>query len=521
MVTTRFSTSRSSAGEPVIPLGEPSCRGRTPRAKFALASSMMSLLTLLALLVSACGGSSSGPGGTTTQTATPGSATVKIYFTKHPDSDSTPTAVFAVTRTTAATTIQDQATYALEEMLKGPTTQERAQGYYSPFDGQLALQSVCPGAFRDFDLTLDHKGTQPEQGTTTLRFCRRVDIPGDLDGPRMATMITFTLRQFPAITKVVILNYQGDCFDDLQGQNACLNGAQTGYPVKVYFSKHPDSDNDPKAVFPVNRTSPTLGVATFALEELLRGPTQAEQNQGYYSPFSGQLALQSYCSGAFRDFDITLDHRGAQVETGTATVKFCRRVDIPGDLAGFRMMATVTATLTQFANIKRVVVLTYRGDCFNDLQGQNACLNPAQAGYPVKVYFSKHPESDTAPATVFAVNRTSPDLGVATYAIGQLIAGPTAREKAQGYYSPLVGSVSGPSTCNGADFTITLNWNRTKTEAGTATLQFCRSVAGFGDAGAAIVRNEITQTLTQFANIKKVVIVYQDGSCFDDLIGCG
>jgi hypothetical protein len=29
------------------------------------------------------------------------------------------------------------------------------------------------------------------------------------------------------------------------------------------------------------------------------------------------------------------------------------------------------------------------------------------------------------------------------------------------------------------------------------------------------------QTLTQFANIKKVVIVYKDGSCFDDLISCG
>jgi hypothetical protein len=34
------------------------------------------------------------------------------------------------------------------------------------------------------------------------------------------------------------------------------------------------------------------------------------------------------------------------------------------------------------------------------------------------------------------------------------------------------------------------------------------------------VRNEISKTLTQFANIKKVVIVYKDGDCFDDMIGC-
>jgi hypothetical protein len=56
---------------------------------------------------------------------------------------------------------------------------------------------------------------------------------------------------------------------------------------------------------------------------------------------------------------------------------------------------------------------------------------------------------------------------------------------------------------------------------GSATLQFCRDVRGFGDTGAALVRNEITKSLTQFSNITKVVIVYKDGSCFDDLIGCG
>lgn len=136
------------------------------------------------------------------------------------------------------------------------------------------------------------------------------------------------------------------------------------------------------------------------------------------------------------------------------------------------------------------------------------------------VYFSKHPESDSAPTTVFAVKRTAPSLEVATYAISQLITGPTAAERTQGYYSPLVGALSGSSTCNGADFKITLNWNHNKTEAGTATLQFCRDVRGFGDTGAVVVRNEITKTLTQFASIQKVVIVYKDGTCFDNQIGC-
>ncbi|HEX8032851.1 MAG TPA: hypothetical protein VF510_03345 [Ktedonobacterales bacterium] len=293
--------------------------------------------------------------------------------------------------------------------------------------------------------------------------------------------------------------------------------------VKVYFTKHPDSDSNPLAVFALTRATTTIGTndqATFALEEMLKGPTQAERAQGYYSPFDGQLALQSYCAGPFRDFDLTLDHRGSTSEPGTATLQFCRRVDIPGELAGPRMSAMVTSTLTQFPAIKKVVILNYQGNCFDDLQGQNACLSGAQIGYPVKVYFSKHPDSDNAPRAVFAVNRTSSTLGVATYSISQLIAGPTAAEKAAGYYTPLEGSLSGTSSCNGNDILIILDRNRTSAEVGTATMQFCRTVRGLGDTGAIVARNEITTTLTQFPTIKKVVIVYNDGSCFDDLIGC-
>jgi peptidoglycan/xylan/chitin deacetylase (PgdA/CDA1 family) len=357
-------------------------RRRRTRQRAPLAA--LAMMSLLALVLGACASGATGPSGTPspapTATAVPAGAAVKVFFARHPDTDVTPTAVLPVIRATTATATQERATFALQEMLKGPTQAERSAGYYSPFDGQLALQSVCSGPFRDFDLTLDRKGATAEPGTATLKFCRRVDIPGDLDGPRMAAMITTTLTQFASVKKVVILDYQGNCFDDARGLNACLDGKPTGYAVKVFFSKHPTSDDDPTAVFPLARTSPTLGVATFALGELLKGPTQAERAQGYYSPFEGQLALVSYCTGPFRDFDITLDHRGATAEPGTATVKFCRRVDIPGELAGPRMLTTISATLTQFPNIKRVVVLNYQGNCFADLRGDNACLKTAVPG---------------------------------------------------------------------------------------------------------------------------------------------
>ena len=297
--------------------------------------------------------------------------------------------------------------------------------------------------------------------------------------------------------------------------------ASPGTMVKVFFAKHPDTDENPVAVFPVQRATTatdTVNKATFALKEMLKGPTLDERGQNYYSPFDGKLALQSVCPGEFRDFDLTLNHKGKTVEDGTATLQFCRRVDIAGDLEGPRMAAMVTSTLTQFAGIKKVVILDYHGNCFDDLRGDNACLNGQQAGgYPVVVYFSKHPDSDSAPTKLFPVNRVSPTLGVATFAIGQLIAGPTAAEKAQGLYSPLTGSLSGASTCNGADFKITLDWDRDHPEPGHATLQFCRDVKGFGDTGAAIVRNEIAKTMTQFPNIKEVAITYKNGAPFDDM----
>lgn len=144
------------------------------------------------------------------------------------------------------------------------------------------------------------------------------------------------------------------------------------YPVKVYFSRHPDSDNTPSAVFPVSRVSPTLGVATYAIQQLIAGPSATEHGAGYYTELSAALSGNSNCGGA--DFIITLDHRGPKLETGTATLQFCRTVQLPGDLSGPRITAEISATLKQFPNNKQVVILNSSGNCFDDLRGGNACL---------------------------------------------------------------------------------------------------------------------------------------------------
>lgn len=304
------------------------------------------------------------------------------------------------------------------------------------------------------------------------------------------------------------------------GGNSAPTATPSTVKVNVFFSKSPTSESNPKAVFPVSRTVASGDPLTAALQEVMKGPTTAEQAQGYYSALSGALALISTCSGEFRDFDLTYDSRGSKAEAGTLTFQFCRRVDVRGDLDGPRIQTMIAQTALQFSRVKDVVILNQSGDCFADLQGANACLNGGATGYKVSVYFSRHPDSDNRPAAVFAVSRTSPTLGVATYAISQLLAGPSASEVAQGYFTPLQGALSGASTCDGADFTISLDRDRATPETGTATLQFCRDVRGMGDTGSAMAFNQMTRTLTQFENIKKVVIIYKDGSCFDNMAGC-
>jgi hypothetical protein len=145
-----------------------------------------------------------------------------------------------------------------------------------------------------------------------------------------------------------------------------------GYPVKVYFSKHPASDENPATVFPVRRISPTRAVATFAIGQLLVGPTRSEARSGYYTALAGIFHGPSPCRRAA--FRIVLNTRGTMVEQGTTTLQFCRRTMIGGIGTAARISSEIARTLQQFPSIKRVVILDYRGGCFSDLSGRNLCL---------------------------------------------------------------------------------------------------------------------------------------------------
>ena len=162
--------------------------------------------------------------------------------------------------------------------------------------------------------------------------------------------------------------------------HASTASTATGYPVKVFFSKYPDSvSTNFSTVYAVDRISPTIAVGTFSLQLLIAGPTLSEQQAGYFTELNTMLSGPSNCSAprpvGGPDFTLTLDKKGTVTEPGTATVKFCRSLTSPGIGADARVKAEINATLKHFPNIKKVVILTRDGHCFADESGKDLCLN--------------------------------------------------------------------------------------------------------------------------------------------------
>ncbi len=150
------------------------------------------------------------------------------------------------------------------------------------------------------------------------------------------------------------------------------------YPIKVYFSKYPESAHNLTATFPVDRISPTTSVATFAIQLLIAGPTPQEYQAGYFAVVNDLFSGPSTCAVApirtGPDFKIRLDKKGSVPEKGTATLEFCRATSSAGIGEDALVISEINATLKQFPTIKRVVILTKDGHCFGDESGLDRCL---------------------------------------------------------------------------------------------------------------------------------------------------
>jgi len=135
------------------------------------------------------------------------------------------------------------------------------------------------------------------------------------------------------------------------------------------------------------------------------------------------------------------------------------------------------------------------------------------AGTAIKVFFARHPDSDAAFTAVYPVARAAPDRGVAA-ALAKLIEGPTADERAAGYYSELGRSLAGTSSCGGRDLDVGVR-------DGVATVRLCRAMTSGGVGQDARVRAQIEATLKQFATVRSVRLIGADGRCLLDRSGLG
>lgn len=136
---------------------------------------------------------------------------VKVFFPKNPKSMEDYTYVEPVVRTTGKTSL---AGFAIEQLIAGPTTQEKTSGLFNPI--KLEGKSNCGS---DFSLDLS-------KGVAKLQFCKKVIGGGTLDDARTKMAIDATLKQFSNITSVIVLDTKGNCLNDQSGENVCLKKTQ-------------------------------------------------------------------------------------------------------------------------------------------------------------------------------------------------------------------------------------------------------------------------------------------------------
>ena len=132
--------------------------------------------------------------------------------------------------------------------------------------------------------------------------------------------------------------------------------------VKVFFPRSPKSAADFTYVEPVLRTTASRGLAKFAIEQLIAGPTSKEKAIGLLAPI--QLRGSSNCG---KKFTLSISKKVAKLQ-------FCKQVVSGGIGDDARIRSSLNATIKQFSPIASVMVLDKNGNCLGDQSGENLCL---------------------------------------------------------------------------------------------------------------------------------------------------
>lgn len=133
--------------------------------------------------------------------------TVLVYFSRYGENGSSDSEVHSVERTVYQG--QDPLSVAVEELIAGPDSTEKADGYFGGI--KLSGQSNCDNA--------DYKITTDEQALT-VRFCKDFNAESVTDTTLSQKQIQSTLSQLSGLQKITILDKNGKC---LFGQTEACN----------------------------------------------------------------------------------------------------------------------------------------------------------------------------------------------------------------------------------------------------------------------------------------------------------
>lgn len=116
----------------------------------------------------------------------------------------------------------------------------------------------------------------------------------------------------------------------------------------------------------VKRTTSRSDKVVFALEEIIKGPSNSEMQRNLKPTFGantlGEFSDTSDCGGS----DFTLTTKGSVI-----TVRFCRRVLLSGDMSGFVISSQINRTIKQIFPSSSVRLVDKNGSCFNDMKGDS------------------------------------------------------------------------------------------------------------------------------------------------------
>lgn len=115
------------------------------------------------------------------------------------------------------------------------------------------------------------------------------------------------------------------------------------------------------------RYTARVDVATFLLEELIKGPNDSEKNEGEKLKGLINLSEESNCGG--KDFKIS-------ISGGVAKINWCRTIDLVslGDSQSLALFDSIEKTLTQFPTVQKVKMYDRDGNCLSDaVSGLDRC----------------------------------------------------------------------------------------------------------------------------------------------------